>query len=72
MKRSGEILKLPCHQAKRMFSPYLDGAVTGTQMLSLQAHLSDCAPCGHHYQSLRRTQQLLVSVNRPKVRPISG
>jgi hypothetical protein len=67
MKRSGEILKLPCPQAKRMFSPYLDGAVTGTEMLALQAHLSDCAPCSHHYQSLRRTQQLWVSVKRPKV-----
>jgi hypothetical protein len=45
----------------------LDGAVTGTQMLALQAHLSDCESCNHEYQSLRRTQQLLMSVGRPKV-----
>jgi hypothetical protein len=61
------ITGLQCPQAKRLFSPYLDGAVTGTQMLALQAHLSDCESCNHEYQSLRRTQQLLMSVGRPKV-----
>jgi hypothetical protein len=45
----------------------LDGAVTGTEMLALQAHLSHCTDCDHQYQGLRRTQQLLVSVRRPKV-----
>ena len=67
MKGTGEILGLQCPQAKRLFSPYLDGAVTGTEMLALQAHLSDCAACNDEYQGLRRTQQLLVSVGRPKV-----
>jgi putative zinc finger protein len=66
MKGTREILGLQCPQAKRLFSPYLDGAVTGTEMLALQAHLSDCAACNDQYQSLRRTQQLLVSVGRPK------
>ena len=36
MKGTGEILGLQCPQAKRLFSPYLDGAVTGTEMLALQ------------------------------------
>jgi hypothetical protein len=67
MKGTREILGLQCPQAKRLFSPYLDGAVTGTEMLALHSHLSDCAACNDQYQSLRRTQQLLVSVGRPKV-----
>jgi Putative zinc-finger len=58
---------LQCPQAKRLFSPYLDGAVTGAQMLALQDHLSVCAGCNQQYQSLRQTQQLLMSVSRPKV-----
>jgi len=58
--------ELRCPQAKRLFSPYLDGAVTGAQMLALQHHLSECAGCNDEYQSLRRTQQLLVSAGRPK------
>ena len=67
MKGTKEILGLKCPQAKRLFSPYLDGAVTGTEMLALQRHLSECAACNDQYQALRRTQQLLVSVRRPKV-----
>ena len=67
MKGTKEILGLQCPQAKRLFSPYLDGAVTGTEMLAVQSHLSGCTKCNAEYQALRRTQQLLVSVGRPKV-----
>ncbi len=67
MKGTGRITELQCPQAKRLFSPYLDGAVTGTEMLALLEHLSDCGDCDHEYRALRRTQQLLVSVGRPKV-----
>jgi hypothetical protein len=67
MKGTGNITGLQCPQAKRLFSPYLDGAVTGAQMIALQQHLSDCAVCNDGYLSLRRAQQLLMSVGRPKV-----
>ena len=55
-----------CSEAKSMFSPYLDGAVTGTEMLALTRHLDACAHCQREYVSLRRTQQLLSSVGRRK------
>lgn len=58
---------LQCPRAKRLFSPYLDGAVTGSEMLALEKHLSSCEGCNREYQALRRTQQLLVNVARPKV-----
>jgi hypothetical protein len=57
---------MTCIEAKPMFSPYLDGAVTGTEMLALTRHLDDCGRCQREYVSLRRTQQLLVSVGRRK------
>jgi len=57
---------MQCPQAKRLFSPYLDGAVTGTEMLALQSHLSDCEACAGEYRALRQTQKLLTSVGRPK------
>src|SRR5579864_7770599 len=66
MKGTGEITGIQCPQAKRLFSPYLDGAVTGAQMLGLQDHLSGCPACHWEYQALRRSQQLLVSMARPK------
>ena len=67
MTGTGISRELQCPRAKRLFSPYLDGAVTGTEMLALQQHLLDCGACNHEYQALRRTQQLLMSVGRPKV-----
>ena len=67
MMGTGKRMELQCPRAKRLFSPYLDGAVTGTEMLALQDHLSSCEACRHEYQALRRTQQLLASVERPKV-----
>ena len=66
MKGTGDITGLQCPQAKRLFSPYLDGAITGTEMLGLQDHLSECTACDAEYHALRKTQQLLVGVGRPK------
>jgi hypothetical protein len=61
------IVALQCHQARRLFSRYLDGAVRGTQMLALQAHMAKCEPCDGEFQTLRRTQQLVSSLKRPRV-----
>lgn len=68
MQKTGTKSKgLRCPQAKQLFSPYLDGAVTGTEMLALQHHLIECASCHHEYRALQRTQQLLTSLPKPKV-----
>lgn len=66
MKGLGTNTGMQCSQAKRLFSPYLDGAVTGTEMLALELHLTGCGTCQSEYQGLRRTQQLLMQVARPK------
>lgn len=62
----GKRATLKCSQVKQWFSPYLDGAVTGTEMLALQGHLSECPECHREYYGLRRTQQLLGGLGRPK------
>lgn len=61
------VAELRCREAKQLFSPYLDGAVTGTEMLALQDHLAKCSRCGKQYAALRRSQQLLAGIGRPKV-----
>jgi hypothetical protein len=63
---------LNCASAKRLMSPYLDGAVTGTQMFALQAHLGACPLCSSEYASLRMTQQLLSRSPRPSAPPDLG
>jgi Putative zinc-finger len=55
-----------CSQAKPLFSPYLDGALTGNQMMALREHLDTCDGCHGQYSSLRQTQQLLAAVGRRK------
>lgn len=58
---------MKCTEAKGLLSPYLDGAVTGTEMQALQRHLEGCATCMREYKLLRQTQQLLVNVGRVQV-----
>ena len=57
-----------CADAKELLSPYLDGAVTGTEMQALQGHLNRCPACLREYKLLRQTQQLLMSVGRVQER----
>lgn len=64
MKSESRASTTKCAEARGLLSPYLDGAVTGTQMQGLQAHLSECAACMREYNGLRQTQQLLASVGR--------
>ena len=66
-KGTEKIAGLQCPEARQLFSPYLDGAVTGTEMLALQNHFLQCSACHDEYLALRRTQQLLMNVARPKV-----
>jgi hypothetical protein len=56
-----------CTQSKSMLSAYLDGALTGKQMYSLDRHLRECAACDCEYESLRRTQSLVASMRPARV-----
>lgn len=53
-----------CTQAKALFSPYLDGAVSGKQMRSVREHLGNCSECGREYALLTHSQRLLGMVGR--------
>jgi hypothetical protein len=57
---------LKCTEAKRLLSPYLDGAVSGMEMQALQEHMESCLACRREYRQLRQTQQLLMSTERPR------
>ncbi len=55
-----------CAQAKALFSSYLDGAVTGTQMRAVSQHLETCLGCNESYSLLYQTQQLMARVGARK------
>ena len=55
-----------CGEVKVLFSPYLDGQVSGVEMHALNRHVEECASCAREYAALRRTQQLLGGLGRKK------
>lgn len=60
---------MTCARAKTLFSPYLDGAVTGAQMRELSDHVAGCGRCRDEYGSLRATQRLLTRMGPRKAPP---
>jgi hypothetical protein len=65
-RESGVSTTMRCAEAKGLLSPYLDGAVTGTEMHSLREHLEGCNICMGEYRSMRQMQQVLTSMGRVK------
>ena len=59
---------MKCGEVKELFSPYLDGQVSGVEMHTLSRHLEECPRCTREYAALQRTQQLLAGLG-PKETP---
>jgi hypothetical protein len=59
--------KMNCKIVQELLSPYLDGAVTGTEMQAVRQHLDSCSACSRDFSLLRQTQQLLANAGRPGV-----
>jgi hypothetical protein len=59
---------MKCAEIKKLFSPYLDGRVSGSEMRLLTRHVEQCSGCAREYAGMRRTQQLLASLG-PKKAP---
>jgi hypothetical protein len=58
-----------CLQARSLFSPYLDGVLTGRQMGDLGTHLSACAACSREYALLCDTQRMVTALGRKQAPP---
>ena len=57
---------MKCAEYKRLFSPYLDGQVSGAEMHALQKHMQECNGCAREYAEVQRTLQLVVALNKAK------
>jgi hypothetical protein len=60
---------MTCTEAKPLFSLYLDGAVTGTEMHQVSGHLHECANCRYEYASLERTREIVAGLGRKQAPP---
>ena len=58
-----------CVQTRKLFSPYLDGRVSGSEMHALRLHLEQCATCAREYAAMQRSQQLLANLGPKRLRP---
>jgi hypothetical protein len=57
---------LKCTEIRNLFSPYLDGRVSGTEMRTLTQHVEQCATCARELAALQRSQQLLSALGSKK------
>lgn len=55
-----------CRSIQAQFSGYLDGAIQGTQMQAIVAHLEQCDRCAAEFASWRRMQHMLAAVGPAK------
>ncbi|MGH9649399.1 MAG: zf-HC2 domain-containing protein [Terriglobales bacterium] len=58
-----------CTEIREMFSPYLDGAVSGREMHAIEQHLEGCLSCRSDYARLTRTQSLVAGLGRKPAPP---
>lgn len=55
-----------CVEARKQFSPYIDGQMSGRDMSALSNHVEGCSRCEHEYRAMQRTQQLLANLGTKK------
>ena len=55
-----------CGEAKKLFSAYLDGQVSGREMRALDGHMEECSRCTREYAAIQRTQRLLAGLGPTK------
>ena len=58
-----------CTEIRDMFSPYLDGAISGREMHAIEQHLAGCPPCRSEHAALTRTQALVAGLGRKPAPP---
>ncbi|MEN6520272.1 MAG: zf-HC2 domain-containing protein [Armatimonadota bacterium] len=48
-----------CRRVSNLISAYIDGELTGVEMLEIRRHLDECQSCTLQYESLRNVKQRL-------------
>ena len=56
----------PCRSIQTLFSGYLDGAIRGTQMQAVSAHLEQCKDCASEFEAWCTMQRMLSTVGPAK------
>lgn len=52
-----------CRRVVNLISAYVDGELTGADMLDIRSHLRECPDCTEEYESIRATKLLVARLN---------
>ena len=52
-----------CECVRRLISGYVDGELSGAQMLSIRDHLHGCAECGSEIEDIRQYKELMARLD---------
>ena len=58
-----------CTEARPLFSNYIDGAMSGTEMHQVSGHLKECGECRSKYAGLENSRLLVSSLGRRQPPP---
>jgi len=58
-----------CQNVENRISSYIDGELTGREMILVRDHVSQCAMCAEEMEILLQTKQMLGSLAAPPVAP---
>lgn len=58
-----------CRRVVNLMSAYVDGELTGEEMLGIRRHLSECDECAQEHESIRMTKMVLVRLRTAAPRP---
>lgn len=61
---------MTCRNVRNKLSAYIDGELTGTEMLAIRSHLTHCPECEREERSQRAFKRLLGAM--PCIEPPSG
>ena len=57
-----------CRHVTRNVSAYLDGELTGVEMLEIRRHIMDCADCHAEFETIRMTKALVSRLSTAEPR----
>ncbi|MHB9038515.1 MAG: anti-sigma factor family protein [Armatimonadota bacterium] len=57
-----------CRRVVNLMSAYVDGELTGVEMLEIRRHLNECTECAEEHESMRFTKQMVFRLASVKPR----
>lgn len=61
--------ELTCHELVELVTEYLEGAMLPPERARLEIHLSNCRPCRHYLDQMRKTIDVVGAIPEETVTP---